>query len=165
MRISRVCILAFLLGSTAAFAQSNPPPDYRQPICLVYKAAHDALLRVEHTPRSEAELRLVKGNPNGKLYSRRELAVALARIDLSACPDDFKAAWKAYVVSLTLSSKVSAKDLGEAILHPVTGLPAVVLEAKGQADETANARRNAALQLELSTSSYGVTNWVKQLHN
>lgn len=107
-----------------------------------------------------------------------KFAFGLAGVNIVACPDDFKASWKAYALALATSDKATLADLAalaaesmEAVAEAGSGVLAVrsageagaavgdAAKIAGKAQSVKQSRSRAFLQLKLCAASYGVTNY------
>ena len=153
-------ILALLLSTLAAAAQSNLAA-ISDVIAAERAAMVKAAVEIKPTPGEifTAQQLGLTAKPHLRI-SQKLLLPALASVDTSKCPDDFKKAWQAYVTAIAAPQKLTPAEFAEALSHGQTGAVAGVVKAATEKQKYAAGVQAAILQVKLCGSSYGFTNWL-----
>lgn len=177
--------LAFLAGCSktpAPVATAPPPPDYRPAISNVFFARlvclSNSIIIAQPSPAELASAGLMqlgrdlsKDKRPVKIIPRiapgptlRKFSESIAAIDTSLCPDDFKTAWKDYVLSTTLSDTPTISDAAEfataaASISPPAAIALAAAKTLSKENQISTQKEKAFLCLKLSAAAYGVTNF------
>jgi hypothetical protein len=96
------------------------------------------------------------GKPQPPVADLKALSGSLTPVDTSACPADFKAAWIAYVESLTATKRIGPADL---LSLGMDGGAILAAKVVSNAAQNHGNQANAYEALSLVAASYGVTKW------
>jgi len=101
----------------------------------------------------------VKKLSNGKLkLDLKKYADLMVTIDTSDCPDDFKADYKKFALSVGANNKLPLADLMELKEGPA-GLVELFAQGVTEGTKLNDDRQQALRSLALTCASYGVTKW------
>jgi hypothetical protein len=164
MKILRLLAGILFIGQGIAWAQT----DYVQPICGAIQQFYFAYTNsayIVYPTQMQINLAASQGKTAYAHWAinYKKCAGQMALADTSKCPPDFKTAWKNLALEMANSDAKVWTPILEGAMHGEIGAVAGIGKAFTNKQDKLRAMQNAVMQLQLCWSSYGVTNWVKQI--